>query len=136
MTKAIIKNTIIISITSLFFNRFKQFLLTNRNQYSFVLYYIKIIKYKSKQHSWYRQTFCDVFCPEGKMALNDAIAKRNTPTFLFHGNNSMPYAYIPSFTRLFTAFATSVLLLFAKLVVVTATTIINEIIIFFIPYYI
>ena len=32
-----------------------------------------------------------------------------------------------------TAFATSVLLLFAKLVVVTATTIINEIIIFFIP---
>lgn len=34
----------------------------------------------------------------------------------------------------FTEFATSVLLLFAKLVVVTATTIINEIIIFFIPY--
>ena len=37
---------------------------------------------------------------------------------------------------LFTAFATSVLSLFAKLVVVAATTIINEIIIFIIPYYI
>ena len=74
--------------------------------------------------------FSMVYFPKGVATVMWCLVFSTTPYTVPDG------ACFTCSATLFTAFATSVLLLFAKLVVVTVTTIINEIIIFFIPYYI
>jgi hypothetical protein len=40
------------------------------------------------------------FIPKDKKGIEHChCLEKNTSTFLFHGNNSMPYAYIPSLAR-------------------------------------
>lgn len=72
--------------------------------------------------------FSMVYFPKGVATIIWCLVFSTTPYTMPDG------ACFTCSATLFTAFATSLLLLFAKLVVVTATTIINEIIIFFIPY--
>ena len=74
--------------------------------------------------------FSMVYFPKGVATVMWCLVFSTTPYTMPDG------ACFTCSATLFTAFATSVLLLFAKLVVVAATTSINEIIIFFIPYYI
>ena len=71
-----------------------------------------------------------VYFPKGVATMMWRLVLSTTPYTVPDG------ACFTYSATLFTAFATSVLLLFAKLVVAAATIIINEIIIFFISYYI